>query len=277
LLGALIAMLIAGVSPATALLGYAAGSLLIFGSLFRVASTADELHRARPQRSPIAGTVSSAAHTRIYGEIWQYVLPFLTWAAIGFAFMHGVRWMLQGVRGSEAVGTYMAIYQIGSALPNAVTAIISQHIEPLVFERAETSRSVQNELEGAALIRRAAFYTGLFLVAMVAIASVWSKEIVEFVTTPAIARHASVLAWVVAGTSMIGIAQILTIQGLALLQPSAYLICKSVAAIALLGAAYFGATLRGVDGVAMALALAGVVYLISVLYVNARLVQHQSL
>jgi len=277
LLGAVIAMLIAGISPVVALLGYASGSLLIMGSLSKVASTASELDDGHPQRSLLAGTACGVARKTIYDEIWQYVLPFLAWAAIGYAFMHGDRWMLQGVRGPEAVGTYMAIYQIGSAFPNAIISIMSQHIEPLVFERVETSRTTGFELDGTALIRRAVLSIGLLLLAMVAITSVWSAEIVEFVTTPEFSQHSGLLAWIVAGTGIIGLGQILTIHGLALRRPSAYLGSKAVAAIALLGAAYFGATRRGAEGVAMALVVAGSVYLVSVLYVNARLMRHESL
>jgi O-antigen/teichoic acid export membrane protein len=112
---------------------------------------------------------------------------------------------------------------------------------------------------------------------MVAITSVWSMEIVEFVTAPEFTQHSGLLAWIVAGTGLIGLGQILTIKGFAMRRPSAYIGSKAVAAIALLGAAYFGATRRGAEGVAMALVAAGSVYLVSVLYVNARLVRHESL
>jgi O-antigen/teichoic acid export membrane protein len=274
--GAIVAMLIAGISPGVALFGYASGGLLVMGSLFRVASTVGELDRERRQRSPLAGTASGLARKTIRDEIWQYVLPFLAWAAIGYAFMHGDRWVLQGVRGPDAVGTYVAIYQIGSALPNAVISIVSQYLEPLVFERVEASGASGYKMDGTALIRRAALYIGLLVMALVAIASLWSREIVGLVASPVFTRDSSLLGWIVAGTGIIGLGQILTIQGLAMRRPSAYISSKAVAAIVLLAAAYFGATQRGVEGVAMALVAAGSVYLLSVLAVNACLTRHES-
>lgn len=276
LLGAVSAMAVAGISPSVALIGYASGSLLILASLHKIAQTTGKLEHARAQRPPLATAASAASGSSVYTEIWQYVLPFFVWAAIGYAFMHGDRWMLQSVSGPEAVGTYMAIYQIGSALPNAMISVISQYIEPLVFERFETSRANPNETDGTSLIRTSVLYTGLVLIALVAIASGWSMAIVGFVTTTEIAQHSSLLAWIVAGTGLIGLGQILTIYGLAMRRPSAYLGSKTVAAIALLGAAYFGATQRGAEGVAMALVTAGVVYLGSVLYINARLARTES-
>jgi O-antigen/teichoic acid export membrane protein len=277
LFGAVTAMLIVGISPAAALLGYAAGSLLVLGSLFRVAGSAVEIDLLRPQRSPpLVGTASGVAEKTLYGEIWQYVQPFLAWAAISYAFMHGDRWILQGVRGPEAVGTYVAIYQIGSALPNAIISIISQYLEPIVFERAEASGAVRYQMDGATLLQRAVLYIGLLLIVIVALASVWSREIIDLVASPGFTRNSSLLAWIVAGTGVIGIAQILTIQGLAMRQPSAYLSAKAMAALVLLGAAYIGAIHRGAEGVAMALVVAGTAYLISVLLVNARLVRYES-
>lgn len=276
LLGAVIAMLIAGISPGVALIGYVSGSLLVMGSLFRVASTTVELDHRSSRRSPRVNTPSGVARKTIYKEIWQYVLPFLVWAVIGYAIMHGDRWILQGVGGSEAVGIYIAIYQIGSALPNAIISVICQYVEPVVFERVETSRASRYGMDGTVLIRRTVLYIGFLLIAMVSMASAWSMEIVDFVTTPEFAQHSGLLAWIVAGTGLIGLGQILTIQGLAMRRPSAYIGSKAVAAIALLGAAYFGATQRGAEGVAMALVVAGSVYLVSVLHVNARLVRHES-
>lgn len=276
LIGAVIAMSVAGISPGVALIGYASGSLLILVSLYTVARMTGGLERDRTPCPSLETAASAARANSVYTEIWQYVLPFFVWAAIGYAFMHGDRWVLQSVSGPEAVGTYMAIYQIGSALPNAMISVISQYIEPLVFERFETSRTSRNKTDGTSLIGKSVLYTGLILIAMVAIASGWSMAIVGFVTTAEIAQHSRLLAWIVAGTGLIGLGQILTIYGLAMRRPSAYISSKTVAAIALLCAACYGATQRGAEGVAMALVAAGVLYLGSVLYVNARLARVES-
>lgn len=276
LFGAVIAMLIAGISPVVALFGYVAGSLLMLGSLSRVASTASELEYEGAQCTASGDITYNKVPSRMYIEIWQYVLPFLAWAAIGFAFMHGDRWVLQSVRGPEAVGTYVAIYQIGSALPNAIISIISQYLEPVIFERFETSDAIENKMNGASLIQSAVALIGLLLIIIIFAASVWSKEIVSFVASTEFAQHSSLLAWIVAGTGIIGLGQVLTIQGLAMRRPSAYISAKAVAATVLLGAAYFGATQRGAEGVAMALVAAGCVYLASILLVNARLAREGS-
>ncbi len=275
LLGALLAMLMVGISPVVALFGYAGGSLLVLGSLLRLASKEGELnHKPRP-RTAFAGVHFDRAGVTMYKEIWQYVMPFLSWAAIGYAFMHGDRWMLQSVRGPEAVGTYMAIYQIGSALPNAIVSVISQHLEPLVFDKVETASQAGQVRHARALLRRAVLSTGLLLLVMVMLASAWSKEIVELVTNREFAQHSGLLAWIVAAAGIIGLTQILTIHGLALRRPSAYLWPKAAAAAALFAAAYFGATQRGSEGVAMALTFAAVVYLLCVVYVNVRLQRHE--
>ncbi|HHH45337.1 MAG TPA: hypothetical protein ENK49_14490 [Gammaproteobacteria bacterium] len=272
--GAVLMMLLAGISPAAALVGYGAGSLLVLGSLSRVAGTSNGLVHVQQLPPPASGNANTEEQA-LYEEIRRYVLPFLVWAAIGYAFLHGDRWMLQGVRGPEAVGAYVAIYQIGSALPNALIAIISQYLEPLVFERFEAADNAERQRDGMALIRKATLYIGLFLTLIVSLAATWSAEITGFVTTPEFTRHAGLLAWIVAATGLIGLGQILTIQGLAMRRPSAYIGPKAVAAGVLLGAAFFGATQRGAEGVAMALTAAGTVYLVSVLAVNTRLSRYE--
>jgi O-antigen/teichoic acid export membrane protein len=276
LFGAVLVMVIAGISPGAALFGYASGSLLVLGSLARIAGTARELDPVRAQRFQFAGPASGTIPKALYAEIWRYVAPFLVWAAIGYAFLHGDRWMLQGVGGTEAVGIYVAIYQIGSALPNAINSVMYQYLEPLVFERAEASGEIGYKVDGTALIRRAVLYIGLLVTAIVIAASVWSREIIDFVVGAEFARHSSLLAWVVAGTGITGLGQILTIQGLAMRRPSAYVGPKVAAACTLLWGAYIGAARRGAEGVAMALAAAGSVYLVSVLIANARLARHES-
>jgi O-antigen/teichoic acid export membrane protein len=276
LLGAVTAMLIAGASPSAALFGYASGSLLVLGSLIRIAGTAGELDGVRRQRFLSAGAAAETTPKAVYSEIWRYVRPFLLWAAIGYAFLHGDRWMLQGVRGTEAVGIYVAIYQIGSAIPNAVISVISQHLEPLVFERVEASDAIGNRANETTLIRRAVLYIGMLMTALVLTACMWSREIIDFVVGAEFARYSNLLPWVVAGTAITGLGQVLTIQGLAMRRPSAYIGPKLVATNTLLVAAYFGAEQRGAEGVAMALVAAGSVYLVTVLIANARLARDES-
>ena len=277
LFGALTAMFLVGVSPSAALSGYALGSLLVLVSLVTVARSAAGPLSPEPLKGSAArGTVTGQARTTIYGEIWEYVLPFLAWAAIGYTFIHGDRWMLQGVRGPEAVGAYMAIYQIGSALPNAIISVMSQYLEPLVFERVEASGAGGCMQEATSLIRGAVLYVCIVLIGIATIASVWSTEIIDFIANPEVARHSHILTWIVAGTGTIGLAQILTIPGLAMRRPSAYLSAKAIAAITLLGTAYFGASQRGVEGVAIALVVSGSVYLVCVLVINTRLAVNQS-
>jgi len=229
----------------------------------------------KQQRPSVAPGAGGAGEQTLYEEIRSYILPFLVWAAIGYAFLHGDRWVLQGVRGPEAVGAYVAIYQIESALPNAMVAVISQYLEPLVFERFEAAETAEQQREGMVLIQKAALYIGLFLVLIVSIAAAWSEEITGFVTTSEFTHHAGLLTWIIAGAGLVGLGQILTIQGLAMRRPSSYIAPKAIAAAVLLGAAFFGATQRGAEGVAMALVAAGTVYLVSVLAVNARLSRYE--
>jgi O-antigen/teichoic acid export membrane protein len=206
-------------------------------------------------------------------EMGQYCVPFVLFALLGMAGQYGDRWLLEQWYGSAEVGRYAAMYQLSSWPMIFLLGILNQFIYPIIFARAGDVRVNPHPVEGHSLYRFHILSSAL-VIAGVAVAAYLFGEVVVRTLTSAqfVADHKSL--WIIAiGVALFNVAQQLTLKGMYLNRPSAYIVPKALQSLAFVAIALLIGQGHGIKGVAFAYCASTVIYLGSVWIANRKLSQ----
>lgn len=246
-----------------ALLGFFAGTLLVTTSQVICAGRSKLL--AAFVRSP---QLPVREQKRMWQEFFSYVTPFGFFAAFGAISLYGDRWLLQGIFGAREVGIYTAMYQIANAPITLLVGFVSQLMTPVIFDRAgamTTSAQAERSRRG---VYETVGVTSILMLGLSVVAYCFGRPLIAFFTTSEFARHHAALWVLVAGLSLFNLAQLLSLKGFSSRQTQLYVWPKGVQAASFLAFAYPLAKERGVVGVAMALVISSIVYLLLVIRAN---------
>ena len=249
-----------------ALLGYALGTALVTASQLVFLRKRDDV-RAHWD-APAPGRMELRASFR---ELWAFASPFVLWSAMATLSSYSDRWILQGLFGPREVGIYFGLYQIANAPVSLMGVVLGQLVVPIVFERAGSMTSPAQAKAASRLFRWSVLLMGLAMVLLTLTMGLFSRFLVRAATTEEFVHHHAVLGVIALGLSIFQMGQMLSMKGLYHNRPSIYILPKLLHGVlsAVLGfvlAKYFG-----IPGVAWALCLAAVIYLLAVLVVNRKL------
>jgi len=264
---AILLVYLLGSSGCSALLGYVLGTVLVTFSQALYARRNAEIAR---WWLPTASDPEGDRKCR--SEFTGYAAPFVAFAGFAAISMYADRWVIQGVFGAHEVGIYAAIYQIASAPINLLFAMINQLMVPIIFERAGTMTTAVQIGESEGLIRKTILVSVLMSLTAVAGAFLLGEPIVRLLTSARYAAYHELLWLTVSGIAIFNIGQIFALRGISRNQPRIYLWPKGLQAASFLALAYFGARWQGLAGVALALCVSSLVYLVAVAVTNKRLI-----
>ena len=114
-----------GPSVTQVLLGYAAGSVLT-SLVLRGLNVRGEPSSHRWQDDPWV--------TKIHLDFTRFALPLIPLAALNWVMSLGDRYILAGVTGAVAVGTYAAAYALGSQPLIAVNQLVHSTLRPVLYD-----------------------------------------------------------------------------------------------------------------------------------------------
>ncbi|MRR53722.1 MAG: hypothetical protein EG822_04305 [Deltaproteobacteria bacterium] len=249
-----------------ALLGYLIGTLLVTISQ-RVFALKNETIRKNwhaPKADPFQ-------EKQTFKEFTDYATSFLLFAVFASFSLYADRWILQGMFGPGAVGVYAAIYQIAASPVTIFFTMVSQLIVPIVFERAGTMTSMAQMENSGRLLLQTLLVSSLVAILITVVAYLFSEPLIRVLTNTTFAKHHSMLWIIVLGLCLFNLGQQLTIKGLSFNQPRIYLWPKILQAASLFILGFFLAHYFEISGVAWAVCLSSIVYLVAVFAVNKRL------
>lgn len=250
-------------SGSAALCGYCVGSFLVVLWQYRAFRGQQQ---SRAAVVPQEEQVSQAQH-----EFVTFVLPFVGYALFTVVTLYADRWVLQLAAGAASVGIYAALFQIAASPVNLLFAVVNQLMVPIIYERAGTMTSSAQRLEVRRLIMRIMLFAVICSGVGTVLTALLAHPVALLLTTAEFARHSDLLWMLVLGLSLWQVGQLMTLEGTCANRPGIYLWPKGVHALVLLGCG-IGLVMRyGVSGMAAALVIASVVYLITVSVVNFRL------
>lgn len=247
-----------------ALAAFAGGTTIVVASQLRYVATGD-----LEQDTNATGPIDVGVRTARSREYLDYALPFMVWSGIAFLSSYGDRWILQFLFGAMEVGVYAAIYQIAAAPLNVLNAAISQWSTPIIYERAGALQSTRRILASMHVFRRillpATMATGIVVLMLWALGA----PVVSLLTSADFAPGRILLLPIAVGVGLFNLAQLLTIQGMTLNKPRAYLLPKVVQNLIFVLIAMVLGQRLGPMGVATGYALSSTVYLLLVIRANS--------
>lgn len=255
-----------GANGFSAMLGYVLGTFLITFSQALFARSNGEI--ALWWDSRVADWKQNRQCQR---EFAGYASSFVAFAGFAAVSMYADRWVIQGVFGAQEVGIYAAIFQIATAPVNLLFAMINQLMVPIIFERAGAMTSAAQVAESEGLIRQTILVSTLLSLFVIGVSLLLGEPIVSLMTSAHYSEHHGLLWLIVTGIAIFNIGQLFALRGISRNQPKIYLWPKGAQAASFLVLAYLLAKLQGLPGVAMALCLSSVVYLVTVVVANRRL------
>lgn len=260
----ILAALCFGTGTAT-LAGYAAGTMLVATwQLVR----AQRHYRAFEHVEP---EPSAAATAHAIREFRGFILPFVGYAVFTALALYADRWIIQLSAGTAAVGVYAALFQLASSPVNVLFAVINQLMVPIIYERAGAMSEGHQHREAKRLIRRTVMVALAFSLLGTALTALLAQPLATLLTNAAFARHAPILWLLVLALSLWQIGQLLALEGICANLPGMYLWPKALHTLALILSGYYLVSRHGIEGMAQALIIASIVYLVAVQTVNQRL------
>lgn len=255
---AIVAISIMGPTLAAVLTGFvvASASVLVsqLGFLKRAINT------------PFSLLIRRSERTHWIKPMLGFAWPFSSWGLFTWAQQSSDRWALAAFASVASVGQYNVAYQLGYAPIAMVTNLCSTLLGPVFFSRAGSgddklrTASVRLYIWGVTCAAAA-----LTLLAFV-LALVFHEALFKVVVSEAFQSSSVYFPWLVLAGGVFATGQMLTMQHLCELRPSALVRIKILTAIVGCIAAFSGAFFIGTWGVVGAVTLFGVIYLSSILY-----------
>lgn len=263
---AVVGLWVLGNAAPSALVGFIAGTLLVTLSQASFATRSPQIrgHFVARAAKPDPGSAATK-------ELFAYASSFMTFAGLAAISMYADRWVLQGLYGEQQVGIYTALYQIANAPITLMFGLIGQFMVPIIFERAGTMTQRTQAENSSRLLNRVVTGAAIMLILTVIATYFVSGPVVHALTNAAFSNSAGILWILVAGTGLFNLGQLLVIKGLNFNRPNIYLTPKVVQAASFVLLAYLWANDYGLVGVATALAVSSLLYVVMVALVNSRL------
>lgn len=250
-----------------ALLGYLMGSLVVVFSQYTFALNNAYIKKYWKGVIPAKNTVQDKSR-----EFFRYASPFVLWACFSAISAYSDRWILQGFFGEKEVGFYVVLYQIANAPIALIVGVINQFILPIIFERAGAMTEISQAESSERLLFLAVIVSIIVMLPIIIITYFFSEPLIGLLTSPVFTEHHQVL-WVVSlGLVLCNVGHILISKGFYCNQPRIYTWPTVIKACSFLVLAYFLVKNFGFSGVAIALCVSSLLYLIAIIIVNRRLV-----
>ncbi len=251
---ALVVIWIAGPSSTMAMVGYAAGVLLVLAS---------QLFFFRQRVLPLRGgqlPTSESDSAALAHRMMQYAWPIAAWGVFSWTQSVSDRWILQGFTGTAVVGLYSAVSQVGFYPMTLFSAVTLQFSSPVLFAEAgdgSDPRRLQNAVQLVVWI----VVVTLVVTAMATIVTLLFHHAIFGLLVGESYRSASrLLPMMVAAGGLFaagqGASQVLLVAG----STKPLIAPKGAIAVLTLGLYAIGARVRGLDGVVYANVVFGMVY-----------------
>ena len=180
-LGAVISISIVGDSSVTVLLGYSIGLLpLLFSQWFFL-------------QPLVCRSQSALSNGRNWeNEIWHYSWPFVVWGGLNWVYLSVDRWALGLFSGSQQVGLFAILFQLGYMPISQVSTIAMQVFAPIFFERAGDASDQKRIVSVRLLGKRLSLFVAGIVFLSVVVVSLFHQGLFKFLAAEQY-RHVSYL------------------------------------------------------------------------------------
>lgn len=205
-------------------------------------------------------------------EFYSYALPFVLWSILLSISMYSDRWILQNLFGPAEVGIYVAIYQIARVPVNGIIQTVNKFMMPVIFETAGDLSIKENINKSVRLLYLTVLSCGAIFLPIIIFSYLLGDTIINTLTTKEFSQYSKLLWLLLLSQCIFYLTQTLANVAQIVKQPQKHIISFLLNAISMV---VFGLSFGqeyGVFGVALGLITSSVVYFITVLIINRKLV-----
>ena len=244
-----------GPSSAVAMLGYALAIVLVLSSQWWFF-----LRALRRENAPSVATDVPDEQWR--SQIVAYAWPFATWSLLGWAALAADRWSLQMFTSSYEVGLYAVLFQLGFYPITMLTAMGTQLLAPIYFQRVGDASDPARVLKVYALGRRITMLAVLCTLLMAVVCLIFHEPIFSLLVAKEYASVSNLLPLMVLAAGLWAAASFSTILLHAERSTSFLLVPKNVSNGLGIVLTLLGAFWHGMLGVIIAKIIYSIVHLL---------------
>jgi O-antigen/teichoic acid export membrane protein len=218
---------------------------------------------------------ASQQHDGHYAEMLKAVrrfgAPFAIWGLAGWLQSNSERWVILTYLSAADVGIYAVMMALANYAVAVPQGILSQFAVPFIYERFSGSAGATSRREGSVYLGYFVLSSAI-LVGLVALAAVVSgKSAIIILSSEQYARYWYLLPLLCLGTGLFHVGQALCLVGLSLNLPNKYMFPKIAAGLLAVLLNILFVNLFGMHGIAVSICVAGLVYLLMIVAVNAKI------
>ena len=250
-------------SPVMVLAGMVCGTLLVVMAQSVLLRRFSDFTAAYERSKVDPGALARAGR-----EMFAFGATFVLWSGLGVLSTNGDRWVTEYLIGTSALGIYTAVFQVANAPVAIIYGLLTQFMVPIALQRAGSSETREQMRRATKLVYQFMLVLALVTAAGGVVLVLFSRPILLLLTSPAIAEAHRLLGILFASMVAFQLGQLAAQVGTIHCRPMRYWYCYFVNAAATVGFSLFLGKRLGIYGIAMAMLLSNVAYLISVLYTN---------
>ncbi len=205
-------------------------------------------------------------------KIAMYSLPFIIWGWLSWFQFNGERWVIKSMVSVSEAGKYGLAASLVNNSIVLVYGVFIQFILPFIYSKF--SQTDPNErAKGYSVIKIASVLTvGLFIV-FAAFLFAAGETVVHIISSKDFIISSWFFLILTVGIGFFYVGQTQAILGMALQRPEAYIFPKIISSIVSLAGYIGGCYWFGINGIAYAVCVANAFYLVSVYFVNRKLLK----
>ena len=195
--------------------------------------------------------------------------PFVIWGSAGWLQSNSERWLILTYLSAADLGVYAVMATIANFAITVPQGILTQFATPFIYERVSQAKGSSGLHEGRLYLRYVVFASAVLAGLVTLGAFLLGKEAILFLSNEQYTNFWYLLPALCLGTGLYHIGQALCLTGLSLNLPRRYMAPKIISGILAVILNVALVSLFGMVGIAIAIGLAGLAYLLFMVVANA--------
>lgn len=217
------------------------------------------------------GVPASVSPLLLRRQMLNFCLPFLLWGITGWIQISSDKFIISSYLNIGNVGLYSLIFGITTYLVSTPINVISQFIQPVIYEKIIGSSVKEQNQAGYKLLNYALVLILCFIAALCAATYLWGNWLIVLLSNKSYLYHINLLPLLCLGVGIFQLAQFYTTFGFIKNQPTIYLPAKIIAGLLAVFFNIYFIKKYQLSGICFSLLLVSVAYFIMVILANKRI------
>jgi len=229
------------------------------------------LYRFLPKQDRPVTTDQGPGDRDMFRVVRAFGAPFVIWGVAAWLQSNSERWLILSFLSAADLGVYAVMATIANFAITVPQGILTQFATPFIYERFSQAKGASGLQEGRLYLRHVVFASAGLVGIVTLGAWLLGKEVILLLSSEQYTTYWYLLPLLCLGTGLYHIGQALCLTGLSLNVPRRYMIPKIISGVLAVSLNVVLVSLFGMIGIAIAIGLAGLAYLLFIIIANERI------